>query len=63
MWSAMDVSSDQSWLTTPIARHIWESKYRWVKGGEPLDCDIEATWRRVARAVASADASGVAAVC
>jgi ribonucleoside-diphosphate reductase alpha chain len=53
----MGVSSDQSWLITSIARHIWETKYRWVKSGEPLDRDIEATWRRVARVVASVESS------
>jgi len=49
----MDESTEQSWLTTSIARHIWKTKYLWFKSGEPRDRDIEATWRRVARAVAS----------
>jgi ribonucleoside-diphosphate reductase alpha chain len=53
----MEESSEQSWLTTSIARHIWETKYRWVKHGEPRDHDIEATWRRVARAIASVEVS------
>ena len=53
----MDESSEQSWLTTSIARHIWETKYRWVKSGEPRDRNIEATWRRIARAVASVESS------
>ncbi len=53
----MNFSSDHSWLITPIARHIWETKYRWVKVGKPQDRDIEATWRRVACAVAAAEPS------
>lgn len=53
----MGESSVQSWLTTSIARHIWDTKYRWVKSGVPRDRDIEATWRRVACAVASAESS------
>ncbi|HMA11086.1 MAG TPA: adenosylcobalamin-dependent ribonucleoside-diphosphate reductase [Steroidobacteraceae bacterium] len=35
-----------------ISRHIWETRYR--SGGEP---DIHASWRRVAEAVAQAEAS------
>lgn len=37
---------------SPIARHIWETKYRLVVDGEPRDQDIEDTWRRVAAAMA-----------
>ena len=53
----MEVPSDHSWLTTSIARHIWETRYRWAEDGEPQDRDIDATWRRVARAVASEESS------
>ena len=53
----MNFSSDKSWLTTPIARHIWATKYRWIKEDKPQDRDIEATWRRVAHAVASVESS------
>jgi len=44
-------------LALPIARHIWETKYRWIKDAEARDSDIEATWRRVARAAASVESS------
>lgn len=38
----------------PISRHIWATRYRW---GE--EADIRATWRRVARAVASVESANV----
>ena len=44
--------SEKSWLTTPIARHIWETRYRWMKDGKPLEAGIEQTWQRVARTAA-----------
>ncbi|MBT5292132.1 MAG: hypothetical protein HOL40_00255, partial [Cellvibrionales bacterium] len=35
---------------------IWEKKYRLVnKSGEPVDKDIDATYRRVARALAEVE--------
>jgi len=42
-------------LTTPIARHIWETKYRYVDeagGGDRTPAD---TWRRVAHALAAVE--------
>jgi ribonucleoside-diphosphate reductase alpha chain len=46
----------------PIAREIWESKYRFKSAdGTPLDADIDATWWRVARAVAAAEKGGAKA--
>ena len=40
----------------PIARQIWDSKYRLkAPDGTPLEADIEATWTRVATAVAAAE--------
>jgi ribonucleoside-diphosphate reductase alpha chain len=45
----------KSWLTTPVARHIWETKYRWQEGGEAAEAGIEETWRRVARTAAAAE--------
>ena len=41
----------------PISRQIWDMKYRF-KGpdGTPIDPTIEDTWRRVARALAEAEA-------
>ena len=44
--------SENSWLTTPIARHIWETRYRRMKDGKPLEAGIEQSWQRVARTVA-----------
>jgi len=38
-----------------IARHIWEAKYRYRENGEIFDRSIEDTWKRVARALASAE--------
>jgi len=54
----VNVPAEPPWLATPIARHTWENKYRWKRGGAPLDSDIEATWRRVARHAASAETAG-----
>lgn len=41
----------------PISRQIWDAKYRF-KGpdGTPIDATIEDSWRRVARALAEAEA-------
>ncbi len=40
---------------TPIARHVWETKYRYTRDGQVVDADIVATWQRVATAVASVE--------
>lgn len=46
----------------PIARQIWDSKYRLKSaGGTPADADVEDTWWRVARAAAAAEKGGVKA--
>ncbi|MBL8906495.1 MAG: adenosylcobalamin-dependent ribonucleoside-diphosphate reductase [Rhizobiales bacterium] len=43
-------------IADPIAREIWDMKYRLKQpDGEPVDQTIEDTWRRVARAVAQAE--------
>jgi ribonucleoside-diphosphate reductase alpha chain len=47
--------ASKSWLTTPIARHIWATKYRWQEGSEAPEAGIEETWRRVARTAAAAE--------
>lgn len=39
-----------------ISRHIWDVKYRYHRGEVALDDDIDATWRRVARAAARHEA-------
>ena len=41
----------------PISRQIWDAKYRFKSlDGTPLDRTIEESWRRVARALAEAEA-------
>jgi len=41
----------------PIAQQIWDMKYRYRSGdGQPVDHSIEATWRRVADALAAPEA-------
>jgi ribonucleoside-diphosphate reductase alpha chain len=38
----------------PISQRIWDMKYRFRHpGGEPVDVDLDATWWRVARALAA----------
>ena len=42
----------------PASRDIWDSKYRLrTKAGEPLDLDIDDTYRRVARTLADVEAT------
>jgi len=43
-------------FTTPISRRIWETRYRYRDGGTVHDKDVEASWRRVARALAAVEA-------
>lgn len=40
-----------------ISERVWESKYRYQYEGKILDTDMEATWRRVAKAIAKAEKS------
>ena len=41
---------------SPIARQIWDMKYRLkAPDGTPVDRTVEDSWRRVARAVASVE--------
>ena len=39
-------------LDTPIARHVWQSRYR---AGAAAEASVEATWRRVAHALADVE--------
>ena len=40
----------------PLAGRIWDMKYRLKDAaGAPIDADVEATWRRIARALAAAE--------
>ena len=41
------------YFTTPIAQHIWDTKYRYRERGVALDTCIEDTWQRVAQALAA----------
>ncbi|MGB5261009.1 MAG: ribonucleotide reductase N-terminal alpha domain-containing protein, partial [Gammaproteobacteria bacterium] len=50
-----DADNTRDWLTSPIARHIWASKYRWQEKGGVPEAGIEATWRRVAHAAAAVE--------
>jgi ribonucleotide reductase alpha subunit len=50
-----DDNCENTWLATPVARHIWETKYRWLKGGKAPEAGIEETWQRVARTAAAAE--------
>ncbi len=48
-------------FAAPIAESIWDMKYRFKKAdGTPIDTNVEDTWRRIARSLASVekDASG-----
>lgn len=54
-------SQPAEWFTTEIARQIWETKYRLCPAGGGEEVDIEATWRRVARAVAAVEGKGIKA--
>ena len=45
--------SDPTDTADPIARDIWDMKYRFKDGtGRPIDASVEDTWRRVATALA-----------
>ena len=46
----------QDRFTAPIAKEIWEKKYRFVHhDGEIIDHTVEDTWTRVAKALAQAE--------
>lgn len=40
----------------PIAEQIWDAKYRFKHGADPVDLTVEDSWRRVARALAATEA-------
>ncbi len=44
---------EQCYFTTPIAQHIWDSKYRYRENGVVVDASISDTWNRVAQALAA----------
>lgn len=41
------------YFTTPIAQHIWDTKYRYRERGVTLDAGIEDAWQRIAQALAA----------
>ena len=41
---------------TPIAHHIWDTKYRFKEGDRAVDADVSDTWRRVASTLAAEEA-------
>ncbi|WJW76570.1 adenosylcobalamin-dependent ribonucleoside-diphosphate reductase [Thiohalobacter sp. IOR34] len=45
----------EPYLNTPLARHIWETKYRLQAPEAAPEPDIEATWWRVARSLAAVE--------
>jgi ribonucleoside-diphosphate reductase alpha chain len=47
-------------FTTPISRHVWETKYRWSNGDAVHDGTIEDTWRRIAHALAAVEPADAA---
>lgn len=54
----MATTADESGLSTPIAQHIWETRYRWREDTAVLDQTIEDTWLRVAKTLAVNEAKG-----
>ena len=44
---------DNPYFTTPIAQHIWDSKYRYREHGVVVDASIFDTWNRVAQELAA----------
>jgi ribonucleoside-diphosphate reductase alpha chain len=45
-------------FTTEVSRFIWETKYRYPGNHAPSDGRIDASWRRVARALAEVEPKG-----
>jgi ribonucleoside-diphosphate reductase alpha chain len=51
--SNFTATSNQEYLTTDIARHIWASRYQFRNEQTPGDTTIADSWHRVARAVSA----------
>jgi ribonucleoside-diphosphate reductase alpha chain len=51
----MNDSTQNDAFTTAISQHVWETKYRWRNEDTVHDHSIQDTWRRVAKALASAE--------
>ncbi|MGE5624527.1 MAG: adenosylcobalamin-dependent ribonucleoside-diphosphate reductase [Bacillota bacterium] len=48
----------QDAFANPVARHIWETRYRYARDGRWQDGSVEDTWRRAAQALAVPEGSG-----
>lgn len=46
---------DDPYFTSPIARRVWETKYRYRKHGVVYDATITDSWRRIASTLAAAE--------
>jgi ribonucleoside-diphosphate reductase alpha chain len=42
-------------FTSPLAYHVWDTRYRWRVGDQVHDLTIEDTWQRIAHALAAAE--------
>ncbi len=49
------VHPEPDWLNTPVARHVWETRYRLAAGTAREERSIEQSWQRVARALAAVE--------
>lgn len=49
------VHAETDWLKTPVARHIWETRYCLADGGARVESTIEESWQRVARTLAAVE--------
>lgn len=43
------------YFTAPVSRLVWDARYRYREAGTVHDKDVDATWQRVAHAVAAAE--------
>ena len=50
----MDTRSGDA-FGNPVARHVWDVKYRYREGGRVVDRDLDDTWWRVAHALAAVE--------
>lgn len=48
---------DDPYFTSPIARQVWEAKYRYRKNGVAYDATITDSWRRIASTLAAIEGS------
>lgn len=53
--SAGPATKPRAWFLETPSRHIWDAKYRYRRGETCLDADVDASWRRIAKAIAAAE--------